>query len=137
MEYKVIVQWTETAKTRLAELPKKVRQGLIEKVERLRNEDPRKTYKQLAGPLQGHFSIPYSRYRLLYRVTDDPIADGSVLLYVRVTVVYAGIRKERDRNDVYRLARKLVELGLVGDGVDVGESEIELRDEHGNEIEPA
>ena len=58
----VIIQWTDTAKNGLANLPKKVRRGQLDKVNELRDaSDPTKVHKPLKGPLQGYFRICYSR----------------------------------------------------------------------------
>ena len=37
------------------------------------------------------------------------------MLLVRVYVAAVGIRRERDKKDVYKVAQKLVELGLIPD----------------------
>ena len=113
MERQVRIQWTETAKNGLRKLPQKVRKGLFRKVDDLAKGDPSKTYKPLTGPLQGYYRIRYSRYRAIYTVEEESIANGDVLTHVRVLFVAVGIRKEGDKHDIYKLAEKLVELGLI------------------------
>ena len=44
------------------------------------------------------------RYRILYRIIEADFI---------VVVVFVGIRRQRDRRDVYRLAEKLVRRGLL------------------------
>lgn len=110
MEFRVTIQWTETAKESLKKLPKKVRKGLLDKADKLTTcGDPRKCCKALTGPLQGYYRIVYSRYRAIFAVDEEPLANGDSLLHLKVVFIAAGIRKELDRNDVYRVARKLVE----------------------------
>lgn len=114
MNIRVVVQWTDAARRALSALPPKIRKGLVAKVGALQSADPRKAYKALLGPLAGHYTIPYSRHRLVYRVDECALPDGTVQLLVRVTVVYVGMRKELDKRDIYQLAMKLVNFGLAG-----------------------
>ncbi len=44
------------------------------------------------------------RYRVIFKIEDDPDV---------VWVVAAGIRKEGDQKDIYKLAKKLLKLGLI------------------------
>jgi hypothetical protein len=94
----------------LKSLPLKVRAGLLDKADDLKKSgDPRECRKPLTGPLQGYYRIVYSRYRAIFTVEEEPLAGGDVLLHLKVVFIVAGTRKEFDRNDVYRVARKLVE----------------------------
>ncbi len=114
MARQVIVQWTETAKNQLAKLPPKVRRGLLNKASELRGcTDPRRAHKPLTGPLEGYFRITHGRYRAIYTVVDEKLASGAVVSCIRVLFVAAGQRKERDRKDIYRIAQRLVELGII------------------------
>lgn len=113
MKMRVAIRWTATAIESFKPLPKKVRQGLIAKLEALQHGDPTTVEKPLLGPLAGCRSIKYSRYRLLYTTDMQKLKRGETLVTVTVTVVAAGIRKEHDPRDVYRLAEKLIELGLA------------------------
>ena len=113
MEVKVNVKWTKTAKESLKGLPPKVRNGLLKKADELTNgTDPRERCKPLTGPLQGYYRIVYSRYRAIFTVQEEELASGDKLLHLTVIFVVAGIRKELDKNDIYRVARKLVEYVL-------------------------
>jgi mRNA interferase RelE/StbE len=111
---RITIQWTEIAKGALAKLPPKVRRGLLEKASELRAvEDPALAGKPLQGPLAGYFRICYSRYRAIYTVERLKLADKSFELHINVLFVAAGVRKEGDKNDVYRLAQRLVKLGII------------------------
>lgn len=110
MESRTSIQWTETAKESLKRLPLKVRRGLLSKADELAQcEDPRKHCKPLTGPLQGYYRIVYSRYRAIFTVEEETLAGGRLQLHLKVIFVVAGARKEFDRNDVYKVALKLVE----------------------------
>jgi|GEM_PF-1863509 len=114
MEQRVSIQWTDTAKTQLKALPPKVRKGLIEKADGLLEcDDPRSAYKPLHGPLQGYNRITYSRYRAVYRVEDEELASGDILVHITITFVAAGKRKEHDKRDIYRIAEKMVGAGII------------------------
>ena len=63
-EPRIRIQWTDTAKKCLEKLPRKVRRGLLEKADALREcDDPRNVHKPLRGPLRGLYRITYARYR--------------------------------------------------------------------------
>lgn len=116
MKVKVRVQWTATAVGLLRKLPAKVRRGLLSKGDELAaGGDPRKRYKALAGPLKGYYRIPFGRYRAIYTVEEEKRAGRVKLLHLKVVFIAAGIRKERDRKDIYRLAEKIVKLTLDED----------------------
>lgn len=124
---RVVIQWTNCAKRCLAQLPYKARKGLLDKADRLAEcEDPRKAFKALQGPLKGYYRLTYSRYRAVYSVEDEKLADGTVLMYIRVRFVVAGIRKEGDKKDVYRFALRMLNLGALDDSSEDDESEESL-----------
>ncbi len=111
---RVQIVWTETAADCMRKLPKKVRAGLFAKADELAEcDDPRSFHKPLTGPLIGYYRITYSRYRAVYTVVEDEIANGDVLVTVKIYFVAAGKREEHSKDDVYRLAEKFVEMGLV------------------------
>jgi mRNA-degrading endonuclease RelE of RelBE toxin-antitoxin system len=115
---RVRILWTTTAKECLKALAPKVQRGLIEKADELEDcSDPKSAHKPLVGPLKGYYRITYSRYRAVYRVDEEPIANGDVLVTITVTFVACGKREEHSREDVYRVAQKLVETGII-DGPD-------------------
>jgi len=57
--------------------------------------------------------MTHGRYRVIFSVDEDELESGDLLLRVKVVVVAAGIRKERDKRDVYHVAQKLVKLGII------------------------
>lgn len=122
MECRVSIAWTTTAKRGLGNLPKKVQRGLLEKIDELAGCDPRAGNKPLIGPLQGCYRIVYSRYRAVYRVEEEKLANGETLIHLKVLFIAVGIRKERDKKDVYKLAEKLIRLTLPEAEQDVRES---------------
>lgn len=112
MNVRVTIQWTETARAALAALPLKVRKGLLDKADELyHGGDPRQRHKPLQGPLQGCYRITYARYRAVYLVEEErDAASGEVVLHLRVLFIAAGVRRERDKNDIYKVAEKLVKF---------------------------
>lgn len=67
--------------------------------------DPEKQGKPLTGPLAGYYSVRAAgRYRIIYRVDQSEIV---------VFVVVVGIRKEKDKRDIYALTQKLFRLSLL------------------------
>ena len=108
LKRRVTVQWTPSAKAKLASLPSKVRRAILEKTKALADCDPRDAHKPLTGPLRGYYSIKVSRYRAIYTVREERLANGETLLLVQVVVVAVGIRKAGDRHDVYALAERLI-----------------------------
>jgi mRNA-degrading endonuclease RelE of RelBE toxin-antitoxin system len=129
MEVKVHVRWTETAKESLKRLPPKVRKGLLDKADELTHgPDPRERCKPLTGPLQGCYRIVYSRYRAIFSVREENLANGDQLLHLEVIFIVAGIRKEYDKKDIYRVAKKLVESVLPELSGDIDEAELKEQD---------
>ena len=111
---RVEIRWTDTAKRCLRGLPTKVRKGLLNKADELiASGEPESAHKALLGPLAGHYRITYGRYRAIYRVDKQELPSGDVLLRIVVTFVFAGIRKDGDKKDVYVLAQKLYRLGII------------------------
>jgi len=62
--------------------------------------------KPLMGELTGYRSLRAvgQRYRILYRTEAQRVV---------VLVVAVGLRKEKDRHDIYALAKKAIRLGLI------------------------
>ena len=98
----------------MADLPPKVRRGLLEKADELaQSDDPASAHKRLTGPLQGYNRITYSRYRAIYSVHEERLKSGEMQLLIRIRFVAAGKRKEGDREDIYNFAMKLLRLGII------------------------
>lgn len=66
--------------------------------------DPEQAGKQLTGPFFPYRRLKFSRYRIVYRVERD--ADPPEARFL-----YAGIRKEGDKKDVYALLAKVMSRG--------------------------
>lgn len=111
---RVTIQWTDTAFQQLKELPPKVRRGLLDKADELRIcDNPRTRFKPLAGALQNYYRMCYSRYRAVFCVQEEELASGDKLVHLKVMFVAVGKRSERSRDDVYRVAEKVVKYGLM------------------------
>ena len=68
--------------------------------------DPEKQGKPLLGELKGYRSLRAAgqRYRIIYRIHQEQI---------QVVVVATGIRREGHREDISRLAQRLLRLRLL------------------------
>ena len=105
MTYRVLL--TSTASEMLAKISdRRVRSQIIKRIEAL-SEEPERQGKPLGNELAGYRSIRVAgqRYRVIYQVDRGE---------VRVLVIAIGIRRDGSRVDVYRLAMRLVRLGLTG-----------------------
>ena len=104
MNYKVVI--APSALKMLKEIPDRRIQTKISEVIDGLTHDPELKGKALWDELSGFRSIRAvgQRYRIVYKV-----ARGIVTVFV----VAVGMRKEGGRSDVYRLAQKLVRLGLT------------------------
>jgi len=81
------------------------RSAIVRRIDAL-VEEPERLGKQLRGWLTGFMSTRAAgqRYRVIYRVENDR---------QRVLVYMVGIRKEGSRRDVYALAERLAQRGLI------------------------
>ena len=84
---------------------RRIQEKLLERMTALA-ADPELQGKPLGDDLAGYRSIRTvgQCYRIIYRVEQSAVV---------VVVVAAGIRKEGSREDVYRVAAKLIRLGLL------------------------
>ena len=84
---------------------RRTRSPIVRRVDALA-EEPEKQGKPLRGWLVGFLSARATgqRYRVVYRVEDDR---------KRVLVYMVGMRREGYRRDVYALAERLVQRGLI------------------------
>ncbi len=101
-----VIRWTETALRMVEEIrDRRIRAAVFRRVGELARAP--ELGKPLTGELADYRSLRAvgQRYRILYRVERDRVT---------VLVVAAGLRKEGDRADIYRLAQKLVRQGLLG-----------------------
>lgn len=83
----------------------RIRASISKRISGLEYE-PEKQGKPLTDDLAGYRSIRAvgQRYRIIYRIESE---------VVTVVIVTLGIRKEKDRRDVYELAKRLAKLGLL------------------------
>jgi mRNA interferase RelE/StbE len=84
---------------------RRIQEKIREKIDGLAR-DPDLQGKSLLGELTGLRSVRASaqRYRIIYRVYQDR---------VEVLVLAIGLRREDDREDIYRLAQRLLRLKLL------------------------
>jgi mRNA interferase RelE/StbE len=89
----------------LAIADRRIQEKILERMTALAAE-PELQGKPLGDDLAGYRSVRAvgQRYRIIYRVERT---------IVTVVVVAAGIRKAGGREDIYRVAAKLVRLGLL------------------------
>jgi len=69
------------------------------------SEEPEKQGKNLIQDLSGFRSVHAAgRYRIIYKIDKK-----TVIVYV----LAAGIRKEGDKKDIYRIVKRLLNAGLL------------------------
>lgn len=89
---------------------------MLDKARRLQDcDDPREAHKALTGPLAHYYRITYARYRAIYTVSEETLANGDSRVLITVCFVACGLRKEGDKKDVYRLAKNILKYGGFGD----------------------
>ncbi len=84
---------------------RRTRGAIVRSIDNLA-EEPEKQGKSLRGWLAGFLSVRAAgqRYRIVYRVENGKR---------RVLVYLVGIRREGSRKDIYALAERLIQRGLV------------------------
>ena len=99
------VRITEVCLALIEKIPdKKTQSKILDRIEGLKT-DPEKQGKRLVQKLSGFRSVHVAgRYRILYEVEEDSRT---------VWTLAAGIRKEGDQRDIYKIAQKLLNLGLL------------------------
>lgn len=114
----VSIQWTDEAKEGLQRLPRDIRRGILRKADDLADcTDPASAYKPLRGPLKGYRRFTHGRYRAVFEVKEDGIANGDVHWYVKIVFIAVGKRKQRDKNDIYTIAEKIVKYQILDEQV--------------------
>jgi mRNA interferase RelE/StbE len=83
---------------------KKIQRSILDRIQKL-SDEPEKQGKKLVKDLSGFLSVHAAgRYRVIYKIDKR-----TVIVYV----LTAGIRKEGDKKDIYKIAKKLLDAGLM------------------------
>ena len=103
MRYKVLI--SDTCLALLGKVAdKKIKRIIMLRIVKL-SEDPEKQGKMLTKELSGFRSIHTAgRYRIIYKVEES-----TVIVYIMA----AGIRKQGDKKDIYKITKKLLKAGLL------------------------
>ena len=102
MSYRILI--TDTCLNLIERIgDRKIQRIILERIEKLA-DGAEKQGKALVRDLSGFRSIHSAgRYRILYRIEKTTVV---------VYVLAVGIRKEGDKKDIYRIAKKLLRAGL-------------------------
>ncbi len=103
MKYRILI--TETCLSLIKRIrDKKIQRTIVDRIQKL-SDEPEKQGKNLVKDLSGFCSIHAAgRYRIVYKIDKQ-----AVIIYV----IAAGIGKEGDKKDIYEIARKLLNAGLL------------------------
>ena len=103
MKYRIHI--TDTCLLLVGKIPdKRIQRTILNRIEGL-SEEPDKQGKKLVEKLSGFRSIHAAgRYRIIYKIDKQ-----TVIIYV----LAVGIRKEGDKKDIYEIAKKLLNAGLM------------------------
>ena len=103
MKYRILI--TDTCLRLIEKIPnKKIQRSILDRIQKL-SDEPEKQGKKLVKDLAGFRSVHAAgRYRIIYK-----IEKRTVIIYV----LAAGIRKEGDKKDIYKIAKKLLDAALM------------------------
>ena len=103
MKYRILI--TDTCIGLIGKIPdKKIQRTVLNRIQKLSHE-PDKQGKKLVKDLSGFRSVHAAgRYRIIYKIDKQ-----TVIIYI----LAAGIRKEGDKKDIYKIAKKLLNAGLL------------------------
>jgi mRNA interferase RelE/StbE len=103
LKYRILI--TDTCLRLIEKIPdKKIQRSILDRIQKL-SDEPEKQGKKLVKDLAGFRSVHAAgRYRIIYK-----IEKRTVIIYV----LAAGIRKEGDKKDIYKIAKKLLDAGLM------------------------
>ena len=103
MKYRILI--TDTCLTLIRRIrDKKIQRTILDRIQKL-SDEPDKQGKKLVKDLSGFRSVHAAgRYRIIYKI-DKKTGISYVLA--------AGLRKEGDKKDIYEIARKLLNAGLL------------------------
>jgi len=103
LKYRIRI--TDTCLALIEKIPdKKIQRTILDRIKNL-SDEPDKQGKRLVKDLSGFRSILVAgRYRIIYKIDKQTVI---------VHVLAAGIRKEGDKKDIYKIAKKLLYAGLL------------------------
>lgn len=103
MKYRIHI--TDTCLSLVEKIPdKRIQRTILNRIDGL-SDEPDKQGKKLVEKLSGFRSVHAAgRYRFIYKIDKQ-----TVIIYV----LAAGIRKEGDKKDIYEIAKKLLNAGLM------------------------
>jgi len=103
VKYKILI--TETCLALIGRISdKKIQRTILNRIENL-SEEPDQQGKMLVKELSGFRSIHTAgRYRIIYKIDKH-----TVIVYI----LAAGIRKQGDKKDIYKITKKLLKAGLI------------------------
>ena len=103
MKYRILI--TDTCLRLIEKTPnKKIQRSIFDRIPKL-SDEPEKQGKKLVKDLAGFRSVHAAgRYRIIYK-----IEKRAVIIYV----LAAGIIKEGNKKDIYKIAKKLLDAGLM------------------------
>jgi mRNA interferase RelE/StbE len=103
VKYRILI--TDTCLRLIGKIPdKKIQRSILDRIQKL-SDEPEKQGKKLVKDLSGFLSVHAAgRYRIIYKIDKR-----TVIIYV----LAAGIRKEGDKKDIYKIAKKLLDAGLM------------------------
>ena len=103
MKYSILI--TDTCLRLIEKIPdKKIQRSILDRIQKL-SDEPENQGKKLVKDLAGFRSVhAVGRYRIIYK-----IEKRTVIIYV----LAAGIRKKGDKKDIYKIAKKLLDAGLM------------------------
>ena len=103
MKYRILI--TDTCLRLIGKIPdKKIQRSILDRIQKL-SDEPEKQGKKLVKDLSGFLSVHAAgRYRIICKIDKR-----TVIIYV----LAAGIRKEGDKKDIYKIAKKLLDAGLM------------------------
>ncbi len=103
MSYRILI--TDTCISLIEKIAdRKIQRTILDRIKKLA-EDPDKQGKKLVKDLAGFRSMHAAgRYRVIFKIDRQ-----TIILYV----LAVGIRKEGDKKDIYQIAKKLLNAGLL------------------------
>jgi len=103
LKYRILI--TDTCLRLIEKIPDRaIQRTILDRIKKL-SDEPDKQGRKLVKDLSGFLSVHAAgRYRIIYKIDKR-----TVIVYVLAT----GIRKEGDKRDIYKIAKKLLDAGLL------------------------